>query len=349
MSSAQWIEVARAVGLTVASLEPLALRGARHGASVVVKTATLSAPGTRASEPTHLSAVAEIDPPPFAGIYFFTTDLVRFFGVLHGAAPTGHPAVDAVSIAKAYDVARVGHMLVAHGQPHRVGFDMAEAASSVSLVVKDRTVEALVSGAHADEARVTFLVDVAARLARALAERAIDVPQRPEENEARLRWHDVAATLGLSFDARRWRIYGRLDDVEVGVALEGSPPAVSTTFRARFRHPLACGMHLRRGFRESVGFATWQDGKPTGFPDLDGLVVFDASDQRRALSLLADPAVRAAIGAEARAGNIVMTDTDVTVGRGGFAGRTEITRRLEALRAIVERLTPRLPLAGPFR
>ena len=292
---------------------------------------------------------AAVDPPLYAGLYMFSRDLVAYFGVLHDADALLRTPLRASYVAKAYDAARVSFLFGRDGAVDRVAELFASAAREISVVVKDRELRVIAAGATPDEARVDRLVEAAAALTRRLGERALEMPQRPEEIAAKDRWQALAVSLGLAFDHRRWHLFGRIDDVDVSVVLEGSPPAVSTTFRARFRRSLACGLHLRRGYQAKAVFTTWRDGHAPGFPELDGVVVLDAQDLDRARSLLANGALRILIAEEATTSNVVITDHEIVLGRGGFALPREITRRLEAVRSMVDHLTPRAVGHGPFR
>jgi hypothetical protein len=122
--------------------------------------------------------------------------------------------------------------------------------------------------------------------------------------------------------------------------LDGSPPAVSTTFRARFRSRLAYGLLLRRDFREKAS---------SGFPELDRLFALKANDLASARGLFADPEVRRRLVEEAETSNLVLDEHEIVLARGGFASPREIARRLESLVAIVDRMSPAAPTAGPFR
>ncbi|MBS2013936.1 MAG: hypothetical protein JST00_13685 [Deltaproteobacteria bacterium] len=290
-------------------------------------------------EPELPSAKASIDPPLFAGIYMFSLRLVPRFGVLHGAVPSGYPEIDRLFVMRAHDVERAREMIFAT-------YDRLLAwGQLLDVVVKDRVVEVTSTLGYPD------LGVAASELAKGISGFTTTMAPRRPEMEARARWNDLAVQLGLSFDPRRWHLFGTFDGIEVSVTIDGSPPSVSTSFRARWRVPLACGVKMRRGFRASVGFTTWKDGAPPGFPELDEVAVMEASDPdlaRRAL--LGDPAVRSAIAAIAAEANFTIDDHEVTVGRGGFAGRTEIRQRLEELRFLVDKVTPPLRSgAGPFR
>lgn len=291
------------------------------------------------SEPEPPSATASIDPPLFAGLYMFTLRLVPRFGVLHGAMPIGVPELDRLFVMRAHDLERAKEMVFATTNL-LVGWGQL-----FDVVVKDRVVTVIGAAEWPD------LKQAADELGEAISTFATTMTPHAAEVDARARWNDLAIQLGLSFDPRRWHLHGKFDAIDVSVALEGSPPAVSTLFRARWRTPLACGVKMRRGFRESVGFTTWRDGAPPGFPELDKVAVLEATDLDRARTvLLGDPAVRSAISAIAAEANFTIDDQEITVGRGGFAGRTEIRQRLEELRFVVDKVTPPVRTgAGPFR
>lgn len=325
------------------------LHGSRRDVEIVVRMLPM-APTFAAAKPTeatHTAAVAEIDPPLFAGMRMFSRDLVTFFGPARGEVPSGHPSLDSTFLTYAFDVERVRELLLPQGLPDRLGEAIAHASRSCSIVVKDSSVEAISLGAGPVAERIEGLADIASTIAREISARARTLRHTPLEVQAREAWQRLAASLGLSVDPLRWHVFGRLGDVEVSVMLEGSPPGVSTTFRAQLRSRLPYALLLRRGFRDK---GLWGGGgAPMGHPELDALLVLQASHRPQACALFADPALRQLLAEEARTSNLVLDDQEIVLGRGGFAGTKEIARRLQALVAIVDRLTPRLAAAGPFR
>jgi hypothetical protein len=319
------------------------LHGARRDVAVIVRTVAMRQTGAthRPPDPTHTVAIAEIDPPLFAGLRMISRDLVAFFGRATGEEPTGHPSLDTTFLAYGFDMMRVRELLLPQGLPDRLGEGIGHASRSCSIVVKDSLVEAMALGATPDASRVDGLADVATSIAREISARARVLRQTPLEVAARESWQRLAAKLGLSIDPLRWHIFGKLGDVDVSVMLDGSPPAVSMIFRARFRTRLPTPMILRRGYRER--------GKSLGFPELDDLLVVQAADREQARALFDDPMLRRLVAEEAMTSNFVLDDREVVLARGGFAGTAEIGARLGALVAIVDRMTPAVARQGPFR
>jgi hypothetical protein len=369
VSIGDWNEVARAAGLGVAHVVPEHVSGTTfHALRREMTHATLSSPSPRTSPwlhgvhrdvavivrtlamrqvgeaqpgaPTHSSAIAEIDPPLFAGLRLFSRSLIAFYGPPAHPDLTAHPSLDARFVMTAFDLTRVREILLPHGLPDRLGEGIAHAERACSLVVKDSTVEAIALGATPDRERVVGLVDIATALAREISARARNVRQTPLEIAGRESWHELAASLGLSIDPLRWHMFGVLGGVQVSAMLDGSPPAVSMTFRARFRTRLAQGLLLRRDFRAKADL---------GFPELDPLFVLQANDKVSARALFADPELRVRLAEQAQTSNLVLDEGEIVLGRGGFASKREIARRLEALVAIVDRMTPGVRAAGPFR
>ncbi|MDB4937741.1 MAG: hypothetical protein JWP87_4713 [Labilithrix sp.] len=377
MSDGDWNEVARAVRLDVAHVSDVhvtgttfhALRremaqatfpvssvttspwlhGIRRDVAVIVRTVAMRQTGESAKppSPTHTLAIAEIDPPLFAGLRMMSRDLGAYFGFAKGDEPTGHPSLDTKFLAYGFDMMRVREIFLPRGLPDRLGDGIGHASRSCSIVVKDSTVEAMALGANADAARVDGLADIATSIAREISVRARGLSQRPLEVAAREAWQRLAASLGLSIDPLRWHLFGPLGGAEVSAMLEGSPPAVSTTFRARFRARLPCAFVLRRGYRERN--LLQRRAKGLGFPELDDLLVLQAADREQAAGLFADPALRMLLAEEARTSNLVLDDREIVLARGGFAGTKEIAARLRALVAIVDRMTPPTAKQGPFR
>ena len=369
MSLGDWNEVARATSLTLAHVVPELvtgttfhslrremahaatsphsyatspwLHGARREVAVIVHASAMrQVGGPPTSEPTHTSAIAEIDPPLFAGLRLFSRGLIAFFGAPARPTLTGHPSLDTRFVATALDMQRVQEILLPRGLPDRLGEAIAQAERWSSLVIKDSMVQAIGLGATPYRERIESLVDIATSLAREISARARNLRQSPLEVSGRESWRKVAASLGLSIDPLRWHIFGTLGGVEVSAMLDGSPPAVSTTFRARFRSRLAYGLLLRRDFRATAS---------SGFPDLDKLFALEANDLPGARGLFADPELRRRIGVEADTSNVVLDEHGIVVARGGFASPRELARRLESLVGIVDRMTPAARSAGPFR
>jgi hypothetical protein len=329
------------------------LYGQRRDASVIVRPLTLrlTTAKARPPAPTHVTAIAEIDPPLFAGLRMFTNDLVPYFGWAKGNEPTSHPALDTKFLSYAFDLDRVREIFVPRGVPDRLGEAVGHSSGSCGIVIKDSQVETIATAAdEPNVAHVDELVDIATSIAREVSNRAQKLRQTPLEIEARGAWQRLAAKLGLSIDPLRWHIYGPLDGVEVSAMLEGSPPGVSTTFRARFRTRLPSALFLRRGFRVRQAFVTSADGNPPGFPELDGILVLQSRDPEQARAMLRDPELRRMLAAEAQTSNLVLDECEIMLGRGGFADTREIATRLQSLVAIVDRITPALRTnAGPFR
>lgn len=328
------------------------LLGERQGVAVIVRTLRLRQTTEQAKphSPTHTTAVAEIDPPLFAGLRMFTRDMELYFGKSFADTLTGHPSLDATFCTHSFDGGRVREIFVPRGIPDRLGEATGHASRAYSIVIRDSQVETLVLGAKPDAARVEGLVDLATSIAREVSNRARTLAHTELETKAREAWQRLALRLGLSIDPLRWHIFGQLGDVEVSAMLDGSPPSVFTTFRARLRTKLPTPMFLRRGFRSRVAFVTWEDGKPPGYPELDGLLVLQARDPEQARASLASPELRKCLAAEAETSNLVLDDCEIILGRGGFASTREIAQRLQALVAIVDLLTPPLRTnMGPFR
>ena len=224
MSIEAWHEVARAARLTLAHVIPehvtgttfhslrreMAhatwpspsqltmpwLHGVHRDVAVIVRTSAMRQVGeARQGALTHTSAIAEIDPPLFAGLRLFSRGLIAFFGPPAHAEITAHPSLDTRFIATAFDMSRVREILLPHGLPDRLGEGIAQAERSCNLLIKDSAVEALALGATPDLDRVEALVDIATSLAREISARARNLRQSPLEISGRESWQKLAASL----------------------------------------------------------------------------------------------------------------------------------------------------------
>jgi hypothetical protein len=311
--------------------------GEQAGVAVVVRPVVL--PGNH----PYVAVVAEIDPPLLTGLYLLTHSLrdpFKFDGV---PPPMGMPPIDRVFISRAHDRARALRLFLRAGPNDDFAWALGEAGSRNPLCIDDRSVSSYIAGAQPADARIEEDLDLVTSLARRLSERTRLVPERPDEVEARESWSRAAAGWSLVFDPARWTITGEHEGRRIGVLLDGTPPAISTIVRVSFRMPLGAGLFMRSGIREKKTVSA------SGYPELDRGMLFDARDYPRALAAIADPSVRQALAAEASIANVAMTDWTITSARGGFMRGREVSAHIEALASIVDRVTPLMRTAGPFR
>jgi hypothetical protein len=313
------------------------LIGRRHGVFVVVRPVKLP------REQPYVAAVAEIDPPLFTGLYLLTHSLIEPFR-FSGATPTiGLPHIDRAFICRAHRYERALRLFSRLGPNDDFAWGVGDAGHRTMLCIDDRSVASYVAGTQPSEARIEDDVELVASLAKRFGERAKFLPEHSDAAHARESWARAASGWSLSFDPARWKITGEHESRRIDVVLDGIPPAVATIVRVGFRMPLGAGLFLRSGIRDKKKVSA------SGHPELDRSMLFDARDRERALDAVSDPAVRFALAGEARSANVTMTDQSITSARGGFMRGREISAHIEALCSIVDRVTPLMRSAGPFR
>jgi len=316
--------------------------GEHEGVAIVVRPTILS--------PTAIfsTVVAEIDPPLFAGLRVYPRGLIPFFGA-HPDIRISRPAFDRKFVVQSFDERRVALLLgdeAAHPLLNTLVAELKEWP-----VVRDRFIE-LFDSADLDPAsdngqRLAERIAKAAALARLISARSNDLPERAEEGAARESWAHCALTAALSFDRRRWRMWGQLNGLDVEVSLGGAPPSVVTTLRVAFRYPLACGLYMRRGVYVKTGL--FERSKKPGYKELDSILLIDERDTEKRKALLADAALRKKIADEANRSNLVITDRAITTTHATFINGHDILARLNALGEIAQRLAPPQTTMGPFR
>lgn len=313
------------------------LTGERKGVAVVVRPVTL--PGDN----PYVAVVAEIDPPIFAGLHLVSRALIEPFRFQPQNSAIGMEPIDRSFAARAADPHRATRLFGRSAPNDTFAWDVGQAGDQNALRIDDRTVAAYVAGAQPTEGRIDADLDLVSVLARRFSERMRLVPERADESEARESWARVAAGWSLSFDPARWKIRGEHEGRRIEAALEGIPPAISTIVRVSFRMPLGAGVFIRTGIREK------KKTSASGHAEIDRWMLFDARDRERALAVVADPEVRFALAGEARTSNVAMTDWSISSARGGFMRGRDLSARIEKLAGIVDRVTPLLRTAGPFR
>ena len=313
------------------------LTGERNGAAVVVRPVTL--PGDN----PYVAVVAEIDPPVFAGLHLVSQSLFEPFRFQPQGTALGSEPVDRAFSARAHDPIRAVRLFTRTAPNDTFAWDIGQAGDRNALRIDDRTVASYIAGVQPTEARIEADLDLVSTLARRFSERMRLVPERDDEIGARESWARVAGGWSLPFDPARWKIRGEHEGRRIEAVLEGIPPAVSTIVRVSFRIPLGAGVFIRTGIREKRKVSA------SGFPEIDRWMLFDARDRERALAAVADPEVRFTLAGEARTSNVAMTDWSISSARGGFMRGSEVSGRIEKLASIVDRVTPLLRTAGPFR
>jgi hypothetical protein len=311
--------------------------GHRDGVALLVRPMLLS--------PTAVftAVVAEIDPPLFAGLRLYSRELIPYFGALPDLL-TGDARFDRRFVVQSFDPPRLGAIL----RPDPAMTEtLLEMTGWGPVIVRDWFVEILASSLEPIPERLDHQLQAGAALATMVSARASALPERTEEAAARESWASYAGQIPLSFDRRRWRMWGSLHGLEVEALLGGSPPSVITTLRVAFARPLDCGLYVRRGFYVGRGF--FNRRITPGYPELDSLLVIDAQNVARRKELFADAELRSRIGEQATSASLVITDSAITLTRATLLPAHEIATRLEALVEIAHRLAPAPRRHGPFR
>lgn len=311
--------------------------GEHDGVAVVVRPMVL--PGNQ----PYVAVVAEIDPPLLTGLYLLTHSLIEPFKFDGVPPPLGMPPIDRAFISRAHDRSRALRLFLRAGANDDFAWVVGEAGLRSRLRVDDRSVSTYIAGARPQDSRVDDDIELVSSLAQRFRERTRLLPERPDEVEARESWARAAAGWSVVFDPARWTISGEHEGRRIGVLLDGTPPAISTLVRVSFRMPLGAGLFLRSGIREKTTVSA------SGWSELDRGMLFDARDAVRARAAIDDPAVRRALASEASSANVAMTDWSITSGRGGFMRGRDVSAHIETLASIVDRVTPLLRSAGPFR
>lgn len=313
------------------------LVGERDGINVVVRSVTL--PGDH----PYVAVVAEIDPPLLAGLHMLSRSLIEPLRFQPPLTALGVEPIDRGYSARAHDPRRAQRLFQRSWPDDTFAWNVGRAGEQNPLRIDDRTVASYIAGAQPTEQRIDADLGLVTSLARAFGERHRLLPENADETKARESWGRVAAGWSLAFDPARWTIAGEHEGRRIEATLEGVPPAISTIVRVSFRIPLGAGVFVRSGIREKKTVSA------SGHPEIDRMLLFDARDRERALAALADPDVRFVLAAEARSANVALTDWSITSARGGFMRGRELSARIEALASIVDRVTPHLRTAGPFR
>ncbi|MDB5217350.1 MAG: hypothetical protein JWO86_5277 [Myxococcaceae bacterium] len=297
-------------------------------------------------------AMAEIDPPLFAGVRMVNRDSPRFGPpVPEALVRFGNPTLDTMFWTYAFDVDRL-HRIFA---PQHAGDDFAQAiaaAAKMAIVsIQDGVVEVMTPGHGYAPRRLEGQLDVATTIARELSLRSSTLPERAGEAPAKRQWAELVAARGLGFDSHRWHAFGRVSGVAVEVLLESAADGVHTTVRAMFRASLGCGLYVKRGRRPPLFGVFWRaEGLELGNEEWDRVFRLEAFEAIRARELMLNPVARAALLHLARdVSELVLNDAEVLVAAEGVVPPSRLGEMIDGLVAVVDVLTPPLPAAGPFR
>lgn len=297
-------------------------------------------------------AMAEIDPPLFAGVRMVNRDSTRFGPpVAEALVRFGDPTLDTKLWTYAFDVDRL-HRIFA---PRHAGDDFVQAiatAATLAIVsIQDGVVEVMTPGHGYAPGRLEGQLEIATTIARELSARSAALPERTGEGPAKSGWAKEVAARGLGFDPHRWHAFGRVGGVAVEVLLESAADGVHTTVRAMFRASLACGVYVKRGRRPPLFGIFWRaEGLELGDADWDRVFRVEAFDAVRVRELLKQARLRASLLDLARdASDLVLNDAEVLVAAEGVVPPARLGKMIDGVVAVVDALTPPLPSAGPFR
>lgn len=340
------------------------LHGERGGISVIAAPVWLASwrptgerydgtPFGRTALPSPYSlAMAEIDPPLFAGVRMVNRDSTRFGPpVPEALVRFDDPVLDTKFWTYAFDPERLRRVFARQHAADDFAQAVAAATGNAIVSIQDGVVEVMTPGHGYQPARLQAQLEVATTIARELSARSSLLPERPGEGPAKAKWAALMASRGLAFDAHRWHAFGRVSGVAVEVLLESAADGVHTTVRAMFRASLGCGLYVKRGHRPPLFGIFWRaEGLELGHEDWDRMFRVEAFDAVRARTLLNADGVRTSLVHLARdASDVVVNDAEVLVATVGVADPARLGELIDGLVAVVEHLTPALPSAGPFR
>jgi hypothetical protein len=340
------------------------LHGERGGISVIAAPVWLASwthihqpyDGTLMDTPMppapYTLAMAEIDPPLFAGVRMVNRDSTRFGPpVAEALVRFGDPTLDTKLWTYAFDVDRL-HRIFA---PRHAGDDFAQAiatATTMAIVsIQDGVVEVMTPGHGYAPRQLEGQLEIATTIARELSARSSMLPERAGEGPAKSGWATEVGARGLGFDPHRWHAFGRVGGVAVEVLLESAADGVHTTVRAMFRASLGCGLYVKRGRRPPLFGIFWRaEGLELGDEDWDRVFRVEAFDAVQVRALLKDRRLRASLIHLARdASELVLNDAEVLVAAEGVVPPSRLGAMIDVVVSVVDALTPPLPSAGPFR
>jgi hypothetical protein len=298
--------------------------------------------------PLQTVAMAEIDPPILAGLRLVTRPSGRFGPPrILGQLPIARSDLAGHFWATAHDAMRV-NALFAFGLPEL--FVRPELRRGAGVSLQDGVVEVFVEGIP-NPAFLRELVEWTARLGTELSILGNALPMRVADAPFSEAWARAAAEYGLAFDARRWIVQGLLGDVEIEARLETGHGALATSVRAKLRQPLACGLSIRKALETERPFV-FGKGKGNVFVGqraFDASFVIFAIDPDAARDRLSRSGVTDALSSlGADAVQVIVDDAYVFVTDDGCSDGARLARRIEAVRAVVDALTPPMR-AGAYR
>ena len=298
--------------------------------------------------PYHTIAMAEIDPPIFAGLQLVTRPSGRFGPPrLFGQMPIARADLAGQLWATAHDPARV-NALFSLGVPELL---LRESLRQGALIaMHDGVVEVSVMGLPSPPV-FRVLVDWAAQLGAELSTLSYALPLRMADVPWSEGWARAAGERGLAFDPKRWLVQGTIDGIAIEARLETGHGTLATSVRAKLRSALACGLSLRRALEtERPGIFRKGPGNVfVGEREFDADFAIWAIDPDAARERLARDGVTDALRTlAAGAKQVLVDDTSVFVSDDGCSDGASLARHIDAVRAVVTALSPTLQ-TGAYR
>jgi hypothetical protein len=296
--------------------------------------------------PLHTIAMAEIDPPIFAGLQLVTRPSGRFGAPrIFGQMPIARSDLAGQLWATAHDAMRV-NALFSLGVPERLLRPALRRGAGIAL--HDGVAEIFCMGIPSPPL-LRELVDWAAELGAQLSMLSNALPLRMADWPLSDAWARAAGARGLSFDAKRWLIEGTIDDVVLEARLETGHGALATSVRATLRSPLGCGLSIRRALETERPFFGKGPGNVFMGRAFDADFVTFAVDPNAARDRLSRSGVEDALVAlGSGATQVIVDDTHLFVTDDGCSDGARLATRIDAALAAVAALSPTLR-GGAYR
>jgi hypothetical protein len=348
------------------------LVGERHGVAVMVRVASINPfHQTRpVTEPASLDidswsnrkeqvlspytmCIAEVRPTLLAGLYLHNQGFD--LGTSAPKMTLGDPYADAAFVSHAFDPARVRELFASVdpvGGP--LTKRLMEARALANVVIEDNMVGTFDAAIVCDPHVLAARLDAAVALAQDLSQRIERLSERPTDGACKQAWTALAQAQGLELDLRQWSLRGQRLGSAVEITRESRGSGIFTVLRAEFRSLLGAGLFLTREDRQELFFGLHVGravpNAKLGYSDFDPQFLTRNFNPPRARWLFSNPSLRRLVHDVSRwPGDFVITDRDILMAAPGDPHPEELARRLDAICAVVDALTPPPQAATPYR